>query len=334
MKCRVVNSLCHFCLGLLLVFVAGCGGGGGGSAGGGGGGTVNPSSEAVIVDYRCTDLSEIPEQAIVDAKENLHIAYGHTSHGSQLISGMNALESYMSSIGGPTAGLYAWNDGPLTGNLDLDDYAMGGDVGYYPDWVNNTRSYLGNPDPTTGRGTSHSDVNVVIWSWCGQVPSKYSSGAISSEYLVPMAQLEADYPGITFVYMTGHQDIGADAATKAGNQQIRDFCSANNKVLFDFAALDAHDPDGNYYQYTDDACYYYSGAGGTIQGNWATDYLAGSPETELYELVNGNPPDYSGCPSCAHSPEDGETSDARLNCILKGRAAWWLWARIAGWDGN
>ena len=54
------------------------------------------------------------------------------------------------------------------GALDLHDDAMGDDVGYYPDWVQNTHCYLGAVNPTTGRGNSNSDVNVIIWSWCGQ----------------------------------------------------------------------------------------------------------------------------------------------------------------------
>jgi len=52
-------------------------------------------------------------------------------------------------------------------------------------------------------GTAHPDTNVVIWSWCGQV-SNISEQDLIDHYLLPMTQLEINYPGITFVYMTGH----------------------------------------------------------------------------------------------------------------------------------
>ena len=42
----------------------------------------NELKEAIIVNHNCTDLSQITEQQIIDAKNILHIAYGHTSHGS------------------------------------------------------------------------------------------------------------------------------------------------------------------------------------------------------------------------------------------------------------
>ncbi|MCK5117779.1 MAG: hypothetical protein KAR44_14375, partial [Candidatus Aegiribacteria sp.] len=41
-------------------------------------------SQGIIIDHECTDITLIPEYAINQAKSNLHIAYGHTSHGSQL----------------------------------------------------------------------------------------------------------------------------------------------------------------------------------------------------------------------------------------------------------
>ena len=105
-------------------------------------------AQALIVDHTCTDIAKIPEAAIVQAKATLHIAYGHTSHGSQLTTGMTGLVAF-ATLGGKGLALpkdiFAWKHGGANGALDLHDYAMDGDVGYYPDWVNNTRAYLNHP---------------------------------------------------------------------------------------------------------------------------------------------------------------------------------------------
>jgi hypothetical protein len=199
--------------------------------------------------------------------------------------------------------IFAWNNGGSDGALDLHDYAMGGDVGYYPQWVNNTRSYLDD--------SANADVNVIVWSWCGQVDAKYAAGTLESEYLTPMAQLEADYPDVTFVYMTGHVDIWDDADNKAANQVIRDYCTANDKVLFDFADIERYDPDGVYYEYVNDTCDYYD-ADTTLLGNWATEW-----QNQHEEGV-----DWYDCGSAHSQP---------LNANRKAYAAWWLWARLAGW---
>jgi hypothetical protein len=80
----------------------------------------------ILIDHTCTDLSRIPATAISQAKSNLHIAYQHTSHGSQLITGMNALASY------PDFGdTYAFSDNGISG-LDLDDYGIPGGYHAYP----------------------------------------------------------------------------------------------------------------------------------------------------------------------------------------------------------
>jgi hypothetical protein len=47
--------------------------------------------------------------------------------------------------------IFNWNNGGMEGALYLQDYAMGGDVGNYPDWINNTKYYRDN--------SSISDVN-------------------------------------------------------------------------------------------------------------------------------------------------------------------------------
>ncbi|MCP4118401.1 MAG: hypothetical protein GY737_24000 [Desulfobacteraceae bacterium] len=273
--------------------------------------------EPHIIDHTCVDITQIPESAIEQAKSKLHIAYGHTSHGSQITSGMSGLVDFANNGGLGLAlphNIFEWNNGGTGGALDLHDYAMDGDAGYYPQWVNNTVDYLGSPDPATGRGSIHPDVNVVIWSWCGQV-SGSSEQEMIDNYLAPMAGLETDYPGITFVYMTGHLDgTGANGNLNLRNEQIRQYCKDNGKVLYDFADIESYGPTGetNYMLLNgDDNCDY--DLNGNGDKNWAIDWQQSHVEgVDWYEC------------SSAHSQP--------LNANLKGYAAWWLWAKISGWN--
>ena len=52
---------------------------------------VSLASGQTLIDHTCTDTNEIPSFWIDTAVSDLHIAYNHTSHGSHIISGMNAL---------------------------------------------------------------------------------------------------------------------------------------------------------------------------------------------------------------------------------------------------
>lgn len=257
-----------------------------------------------IINHSSTDLSIVPGEWISTAKNDLHIAYGHTSHGSQVTDGMSGLVTFTGGIGGPQ---FDWNNGGYNGALDLHDYAMGGDCGYYPDWVNNTRAYLDDP--------ANADVNVIIWSWCGQI-STYSEQDLIDKYINPMVQLENDYPGVKFVYMTGHLYFDLYENTTLRNQQLRDFCLANDKILYDFADIESYDPDGIYYPYANDNCDYYENTDpSSYQGNWAINW-----QNSHVEGV-----DWYNCGSAHSQP---------LNANRKAYAAWHLWARLAGWSGN
>ncbi len=251
------------------------------------------------------DLSLIPAAAIINAKSRLHIAYGHTSHGSQLITGMDAIARYKGD-------LYAFNNGGTGGVLDLRDTPFSG------------ASDLGNPDRTAWDAATrtyldaHADINVVIWSWCGQVSS--ATEADITNYLTRMSDLEDAYRGVTFVYMTGHTDGGGLGGNlHIRNEQIRNFCAAHGRVLFDFERIESYDPGGNYFGdrlVTDGCGYDLNGDGTTGDGNWADDWVWSHPSGEparIAALI------CSGC--CAHSRP--------LNCAMKGVAAWSLWARIA-----
>lgn len=259
--------------------------------------------EPIIIDHNCTGLQEIPANWIDSAKNELHIAYGHTSHGSQLTSGMNAIESFFDN------GQYDWSHSGGEGELHLfegDGYGdgyMDHDIGY-SGWADETREYL-NLFPET---------NVIIWSWCGQV----NNVNLPSHLFTPMEALESEYPNVKFVYMTGHlEGQGPEGSLYTANQQIRDYCATNNKILYDFADIEKYDPDGetNYQQYyADDACNYTHPENGS--SNWADDWINANPEHDLAQIS-------ALCSSCAHS--------MCLNCVQKGIAAWHLWARLAGW---
>lgn len=258
---------------------------------------------ALIIDHNDAALN-LTQAQYQKAKDDLHIAYGHTSHGSQITYGMTGMVGFVNGGGKglsyPTD-FFDWNNGGTGGALDLHDYAMGGDVGYYPQWYNNTLNYLNNP--------ANADVNVIIWSWCGQVDNKYSAGTLQSEYLTPMTDLEAMFPDVTFVYMTGHLDHWDDADNKAANQMIRDYVIANNKVLYDFADIESYDPDGTFYEFAHDNCNYYD-EDGNLLGNWATEWQ--NSHTLGEDWYNT---------SAAHSQP--------LNGNQKAYAAWALWAKIA-----
>lgn len=259
------------------------------------------ASRPIIVDHTCVDLSQIPPNWIEQAKALLHVSYGHTSHGSQPITGMAVLEASNPS------GLYDFNTngGVVPGVLSIADRVPDGDLGN-PDrvtWEARTRAYL------NGAG---SDRNVVVWSWCGQVSS--ATQADIQTYLDLMDGLEQDYPNVTFVYMTGHLDGGGvEGNLNVRNEQIRQFCHDNGKVLFDFADIESYDPGNDEFlsRHANDYCNYSCGSGTC---NWADEWCA----------AHGSDPLCDAC-SCAHSKPP--------NCNLKARAFWWMMARIAGWPG-
>jgi hypothetical protein len=260
----------------------------------------DPNAEAVIVSHTSINLNAIPSTYVDQAKQELHIAYGHTSHGSQLTTGMAGLVTFAGAQ-------YSFNAGGTGGALDLREGVFGAaqDLGN-PDrtaWESATRTYLAQ-NPT---------INVIIWSWCGQVDG---TQAEIQQYLDLMNGIEHDFPNVKFVYMTGHTDGAAlTGNVPTRNKQIRDYCIANNKILYDFADIESYDPDGDYFgdKLVNDACDYDSNGDGIRDSNWAVIWQ------------NAHPGEWYNC-SSAHSQP--------LNANMKAYAAWHLWARLAGWDGN
>lgn len=279
-------------------------------------------AQGIVADHTHTDLTVVPEAAVLQARQNLHIAYGHTSHGSQITDGMSGLVAFMNAkkSDGFSDNLFTFANGGTGGVLDYRDfYGNFGGVGIADDlgapnrtaWESATRTYLGTPNGQ-GRGSARPEINVIMWSWCGQVDGSQTE---IQNYLNLMSGLERDYPGVRFVYMTGHLNGGGAAGNvNVRNNQIRDYCRTNNKVLFDFADIESYDPDGLVHYMPlncDDGCNY------TLNGashNWAIEWQNSHTQDV----------DWYDCGSAHSQP---------LNANRKAYAAWWLWARLAGWAG-
>lgn len=186
------------------------------------------SSTSIIAAHEAVAAySNVPESVKNSIQDSFRIFYGHTSHGSQILTGIQMLANSSSP--------------PIIGIFDEE----GSDLGHYGDtsWVSITRNWLG----------THPQTNLVMWSWCGGVSDNTPSGI--DAYLHAMNRLEEQYPNVKFVYMTGHLDgTGDDGTLRELNRRIREYCVRNNKILFDFEDIESFDPDGNYYPNASDTC--------------------------------------------------------------------------------
>jgi hypothetical protein len=262
---------------------------------------ATPTTGALIIDHNSVkDFDKIPAFWLAEAKK-LALHYAHTSHGSQIISGILALEDSTYSVAVRESGteglppaetpaaLRIYDGNPPETYIEPDDY-WDGDSG-----MDRTRAVA-----NTG------NYNFSMWSWCGQQSS--NDTATVQSYLDNLNTLESEFPAMRFIYMTGHTD-GTDTPLTPGtlkynNNLVRQYVINNNKVLFDFADIESYDPDGNYYVNNSEG-----------DCTWCQTWC------------NNHPADCTNLTSsCAHSHP--------YNCKLKAKAFWYMMARLAGWNGN
>jgi hypothetical protein len=296
------------------------------------------SQEHILINHRHTSLGQIPDNWIDSAKKNLRVLYFRRSHGSQIDrGGMAAIQRYSSAY----ETKYKFSYEPLPGSLQLIDSARS--VDYDPlTWASITREMLEDP--------ANTDVNVVMWAWSYLF---YVSDV--QAYLDTMEVFIADYgPNgkkilsgkrtvpVTFIFQTACSLDTSDIKPTRNqivyeaNQLIRKHCKDNKRVLFDFNDIECYDPDGNYFgDGNPDGSY--SGSrmlhedlsyniNTSARGNWGIEWMGRNPNSELTKMSAN-----SICTNCAHS-NGYESDNSRLHCVLKGMAAWWLWARLAGWQ--
>jgi hypothetical protein len=252
--------------------------------------TARTLAAPIVIDHICTRLEAIPPNAIVSAQNVCKWHYARLSHGRQLMVGFENIEAadpFYAAIWPKSGGSLPVEPGALciyTDPITADSYWRGSGI-------NTTRSIL----------TGTPALNISAMSWCSELNT--ASESYVQDYLTAMQTLESEYTNVTFVYFTGNaQETGAYGHNRyLRNKQIRDFCVANNKVLYDFEDLDS---------------WWYNPA--TLQ--W---------ERSTYE--------YNGFTVPVEHPNlagDDAEHTSYESCEQKGRAAWWMMAVLSGWSSS
>lgn len=285
-----------------------------------------------IADYKVSKesvLRQIPVSYIEAAKNNLHIMYCGTSHSSQVVDGMRGLMEY--KPGDDTLFAVTFNGSPVANALDIH-YRPSGVYSAYDlshdsvdgdgktDYYYRTIEYLDD--------SAHADVNVVMWSWCsidGHDVQIYldNFAALIDMYRAGGSKGRTTANEVKFVFMTGYAS-GSQGDTPEppyirspyqNHKRILDFCRSNGYFCLDYWSQDT-------YEYETDAYNPYE------DGNTNLQHLAYTQTHTLgqdwYECRDYN----TGAVSLPAHANQHLTGNRRAY------GAWWIWARLAGWDGG
>jgi len=254
--------------------------------------SIYADENVILVNHESTELSAIPADWIDAVQLQAKWHYAHTSHGGQLLTGLNLIEASDTTYGVDVGDSFL----PTTSDVLCVFNGQTSETYITPELYWATASGM---NDTRGVLSSNPSLNISMWSFCTQLES--ATADYVAAYLDSMESLEQEFPDVTFIYMTGNaQATGSSGFNRyLRNEQIREFCMTHNKVLYDFADLDA----------------------------WWLNDTTGVWEYSTYSYndidVPVEHPHFNGS-------ESGHTT--LESCTQKGRAVWWMLAKIMGWE--
>lgn len=274
-------------------------------------------------------LRSIPDRYLDSVRNNLHVAYQHTSHGTHVSYGVFGLPNF--KVGDELKFGVANSASSVANKLQFQDNALASYGTNASDlsanetaFIEATRKFLDD--------AANAEINVVMWSWCS-----ISGHSVQANYLTGMQTLINEYGkggskigtggnqrknAVTFIFMTGHAEKDNNLGTgKPKNQAdlILNFCKENKYYCLDYYNIDTHDMDGNYWDDAGDDGN--SADGGNFYTTWQNSHTKGVHWYENKEQPNG-------------TVTFGQHNTQHITANRKAYAMWWILARIAGWNGE
>ena len=276
-------------------------------------------------------LRSIPEKYITAAKQSLHIMYCGTSHSSQVIDGMRGLMEYKK---GDTKLFAVSFDGKYR-----DGYL---DIYYRPPEIYPEKAKDLSRDKVDSQGRTNyffatidyldhnPKCNVVMWSWCSIAGHNVQIYLDNFEALINMYK-KGGSKGRTmknevkFIFMTGYASGNegdcphSKSSPYVNAEAIKKYCRDNKHFCLDYWSQDV-------YGYEDDNYNPYENGNHNLQHRTYTD--SRTMGKDWFKCRDWNSGKVKWPAHC-----DNEPTAQHLTGNRRAYAAWYIWARIAGWDG-
>lgn len=255
--------------------------------------------QGIIIDHTCTDVSLIPDNVLDSIVQHKKLHWCGQSHSHQVPTGLGLLEEDFPALEVTinTDGS-AWLPGPNGTFCIMDGLSLLNQCGACcQEYIYPSAYWEGSNASSNVNNTlinCYPSINVSGFLFCGELQN--ASEAYVQDYLNAMTNYELLYPNVKFIYTTGHAQANDSPGHNRWlrNNQIRQYCIDNNKILFDFADLDCwYNGEFNYYTYNGD----------TVPLEH-TQY-----EGDLF-----------------HTTEE--------SCIQKAKAIWYMMALLSDWQPN
>ena len=276
-------------------------------------------------------LRAIPIEFIDKARQSLHIAYQHTSHGTHVSYGVFGLQDYKS---GDEVNFAVTKNNPTVNKLDFGDNVLRsyGESGVDASDLSRNETAFIKASRNFLDDAENAKVNVVMWSWCN-----IAGHDVSGNYLPGMQSLIDEYglggakigtgsgqreKAVHFIFMTGHANKNANVGTgKPADQAklITDYCEKNKYLCLDYYGIDSHCMKDDYWDDASD-----DGDSEKYGRNFYHEWQnKGTIGVHYYENKT----------SPGGTVKPGEHNSQHITANRKAYAMWWILARIAGWDG-